>query len=447
MPSYGSCTASTISPKSFAVAQALLLRLESDASGCVEKEFDRVRGEFSELCGIASSPETAVVFAASGTDIHLIAAQMTASAGMGSTQNTRPLLIVTTEATETGAGVPSALAARHYSENAAMAGPVCLDEFLQETRAVEIAVVPSRDAGGIPVPAQDLDAKVEALVDRTAARGQSVMLVALDLSKTGLLAPSPACALRLKRRHPDLVNVLVDACQFRLTPSSIRSYVDQDFLVALTGSKFVTGPAFSGALLAPPNLARRWRERPLPKSMSAYCARADWPQGWAARKAMKHAANIGLLLRWEAALSELKSFFALDQSAVANFLGEFASAVQKKLTDDSSFEPLDVFKPVRGSAALKNAWDSIPTIFPFLLRRRRYLDIEETKGVYKNLLARHGQIGQPAICGQRKGNPVGALRLCSSMRLAVDALSPSGRGSSFVIAEALGLLDKVSTLF
>ena len=366
---YGSCTASTISLEAFTAAQVLLQRLKNGASGGVETEFDHVRGELASSCGIASVPETGIIFAASGTDIHLIAAQMAGS----TIKDSFPLLIVMPEDAETGTGVPAALAARHYSENAAMAGPVCKGERLKDARTVEIINVPSRDLEGVPVPLDELDARIEALVDHAVTAGQNVMLVVLDLSKTGLLAPSPYCAVRLKRRHPEMVDVLIDACQFRLAPCSVRYYVDQGFLVALTGSKFVTGPAFSGALLVPPSLTRHWSGRLVPVSLSAYCAVTDWPQGWAARESTTPTANIGLLLRWTAAITELKTFQALGQSEVVKFFCDFNSSVQARLADDSVFEPLEVYKPDRSPSVPKNTWDSIPTIFPFLLRRHGYL--------------------------------------------------------------------------
>ena len=69
------------------------------------------------------------------------------------------------------------------------------------------------------------------------------------------------------------------------------------------------------------------------------------------------------------------------------------------------------------------------------------------KAVYKNLLARQCQIGQPVVCGFRRGRPVSALRLCASMRLAVEALSSKGRGSEAVITGAIDVLNELATLF
>lgn len=453
LPAYGSSTASTISPSAFAALRALHQRLSiagADSARPVGRglalEFDRLRSELADLCALGAPEKTGIIFAASGTDIHLIATQLAANdrSDDGSAQS--PLLVVMAESTETGNGVPAALRGHHPSERAAMAGAVRSGVPLAGVKRVEVVEVPSRTQDGSAISATTISEHVEVLVTRALSAEQRVLLVVDDVSKTGLLAPTPACALDLLRRFPAKVDILIDACQFRLAPSTLHSYLGHGFLVALTGSKFVTGPAFSGALLVPQGLASQWRNRRLPGSLAEYSACADWPQGWTARKDLPHTANIGLLFRWEAALAELKSFHALAESEVTAFLRAFASAVQARIAGDPAFDPLDVPPLDRGPVVASGTWDSVPTIFPFLLRRPEYLSSEETVMVYKKLLARHGQLGQPVRCGLRQGRPVSALRLCASMRLAVDALSPQGRGCDTVIAEAIEILDKTALL-
>jgi hypothetical protein len=276
----------------------------------------------------------------------------------------------------------------------------------------------------------------------------------------------------LRRRFPAAVDVLVDACQFRLAPLTLRTYLERGFWVALTGSKFVGGPAFSGVLLLPNIASRRVRKHILSPALSAYSARADWPRGWMARHSLNDTENYGLLLRWEAALAELRSFRSLSETAIVAFLEVFASNVQRRLTTDTTFQLLRVPKLDRRALVNPNSWDEIPTIFPFILcrpsRSERHgapLTREETARVYK-LLARDNigfsdvyssptmgaiakrrcQLGQPVQCGTFHDVPVSALRLCASIRLIVDAISQQGRGAETVIAEALLALDKCAFL-
>jgi hypothetical protein len=442
-PSFASSTASSISKAAFARVEDLRGRVAGADPELQAAEFERLRAELTALCGLEGPGAPAIVFAPAGTDLHLIVAQLS---GAESRLEERGVLrVLMTETSETGNGVPAALAGRHYNARAPLSGEVEDGGQMGGCRPVELCMLSSRGADSRPRGAE-LDAEVERLCVEAASAGKNVLLIVSDVSKTGLLAPSPSLALDLLRRFPGRVDVLVDACQFRLSPATLRAYLGQGFLIALTGSKFVTGPAFSAALLVPPALASLWQRRSLPASLSAYSARSDWPKGWEGRGSMVRECNLGLLLRWEAALTEMKAFRLLPDKAVEGFLRAFAVAVTKRLASGGALEALPLGPLDRGPFAQEPGWDAVPSLFPFLLKRDGYLDHAETRAVYETLLERHGHIGQPARCGARQGREVSALRICASMRLAVDALAPGGRGTEAVVKEALVLLDQTERL-
>jgi len=457
LAAFGSSTASTISATGFAAAERLRDRLAAAASResaplTYARELDRMRAELADLCGIADLPDLEIVFAASGTDLHLLAAQLAAGGARA------PLLAVMVEASETGSGVPAAIAGRHFSMRAALGESVTEGSLVDGATDVEIAALSSRSADGLPRPSHWIDAEVETRVIAAVKSGRRVLLTLVDVSKTGMIAPSPKLALEIRRRFPDAVDLLVDACQFRLSRASLRAYLEHGFMVALTGSKFLTGPTFSGALLVPRTLARRLRRQSLPAALGAYSAGADWPRGWAAARLLPDAANYGLLLRWEAALDELRAFRSIPDHEVAVFLGDFARAIETRLSADPAFEALPVPTLDRQPLVDAGNWDEIPTIFPFLVRGadRRLLPREKTAEVYarlaqdqsepggiRALAALRGQVGQPVSCGHRDGVPVSALRLCAGARLVVEAASA---GPAQVIARAMAVLDKAAWL-
>ena len=447
---YGSSTASTISPIGFAAADAVRERLKTAALAeapvvTYERELERLRRELTTLCGLDEAANAEIIFGASGTDLHLFASQL-----MVDPSAPCPL-IVRVEAAETGRGVPDALAGRHFSDCAALGDAVMPNVPLDCGRPLDLLEVKCRTADGGLRPAAEVDAEVEEAVVRAAAAGRRVLLTLVDVSKTGLLTPSPGCVDALRCRFPDLVEVLVDACQFRLSPSTLKAYLEHDFLVAITGSKFVTGPTFCGALFVPHKIAQRLKTRTLPRALKAYSARADWPRQWIARLALNPVANFGLLLRWEAALAELRAFRALSETAIAAFLDTFANAVTEYLSKHPAFELLATPEIDRSPIASADSWDRFPTIFSFLLVRakagdRTWLSQGETKKVHELLRTSRCQVGQPVACGTREGVPVSALRLCVSTRLIVDAVSGEGRGVQSVIAEALSVLDKAAIL-
>jgi hypothetical protein len=463
---YGSSTASTISAAGFAAADILRDRLQSAAAEepphvTYERELDRVRRELAQLCGLGDLSGLETIFGASGTDLHLFASQLMVDA------HAPAPLIVRVEAGETGRGVPDALAGRHFSDCAALGDAVVANAPLDCGRPIDILEVKCRAADGRLRPQAAVDDEVEAAVIVAAATGRRILLTLVDVSKTGILAPSPAIVDALRRRFPKSIEVLVDACQFRLAPSTLKAYLEHDFLVAITGSKFITGPTFCGALFVPRAAAQRLRARTLPRALKSYSAQAEWPRHWAARTALRAVENYGLLLRWEAALTELRAFRRLPEAAIADFLQTFARAVTKHLSRDPAFELLPMPRLNRAPLARAESWDCLPTIFSFLLRKPSasgknvWLNPDETKKVHELLredqsaahagasqvvLARRCQVGQPVGCGNRDGIPVSALRLCASSRLILDALSPKGRGPRAVIADAIAVLDKAALL-
>lgn len=451
----GSSTASVVSEAAFESAAALCVRLAARPDGYAA-EVARLRRTLLQLSGAEAVPGTDLVLAASGTDLHLFATQLTV-AGPGVA-----VQAVMAEAAETGSGVPAALAGRHFSTGTCLGRPVPRGEAIAaQTPSCAPIAVALRGADGQPRAAEAVDADFTAAVEQVLQAGRRCLLVLTDLSKTGLLAPTPACAARLRRRHGERLEVLVDACQFRLAPASLAEYLAQDWMVAITGSKFVTGPAFCGALLLPPMLARRCRHRPL-AALRLYSARSDWPAHWPGAERLDDPPNPGLLLRWQAALVELQRLRALPEPLVDRFLQGWAQAVGERLRSDATFGVLPVasLDGVRGGRWSGRRWDRHQTIFPFVVHRRQPdgrrvpLIPAQTAALHRALAepapdagrdpvaTARFQLGQPVACGERDGQPVSALRLCASARTVVEALR-SAQGQAQAIAQAMAALDKV----
>ena len=423
---FGSSTASIVSPEGFDAAARLRQRLdtalEAEPAGAVyARELGRLRRELVELCGLAAVPGLQTLFAASGTDIHLLAAQFVG--GLGG----EPTLGVMVEPAETGGGIGLALSGRHFAAATAQGRPVLQGE-LAGGRAVDgIVTLPARTEDGTALTAGAQREALERAVVDLASRARVLITVA-DVTKTGLISLDLPSVFELRRRFPERVEILIDACQLRLSPGSLRAYLDEGAMVAVTGSKFLSGPAFSGALFVPRGLAERFGARAPSLALRAYANRADLPEAWAATADLPEGANFGLLLRWEAALEELRAFSAVDEWRIAQILRGFGAAVNARIASDPALEAVPV--PQLDRRALgEGRWDSLQTIFPLLLRRpgtTGYLGPEETQQLYRALAARGIQVGQPVACGLRDGHPLSALRFCASARLVVEANRPGG---------------------
>lgn len=388
--SLGFTTASTISESGMQSA-SLLLELLLERPSMAIAQCERQRSEIAELSGANLVAGSQVLFAPSGTDVHRMAAHLARINPL------LPLTSVMVQASETGSSVKPALQT--------MDGAQCL-------------TVDLRNSDGSLKTQQAIDSSFVSQMEVSVAKGHNCLLVLTDLTKTGLLAPSPQCAVDLKKRWPEKLTVLVDACQMRLSPNSVASYLAEGFLVAITGSKFVGGPAFCGALLIPAD-------------------HAD-----VANEMLEGPPNVGLMLRWEAALSELVDLRSLGDTIIKQRLQKWGNAVRQRIHEDPAFEELAV-RPLesrqwanRRFTTRENDWDSLQSIFSFVLRGAgrqsdcRALNLEETRQVYlrmseptllsglsPDVLGKRFEIGQPVLCAMQGQQQISALRISAGARL------------------------------
>jgi len=439
---FGSATASIISPGGFAAAKALRQQLaEADAreprAVTYAREIDRLRGDLKNLCGVQDIGGLDLVFAASGTDLHLIVAELVSGSAAA------PTVCINVESRETGSGVPAALSGRHFSGWTALGAPVTEGDAFGGG-GTELIILSARAHDGSLRPAGEVEAELNAVAKTAIDAGRKVLLTVTDASKTGLISPGLEAVVSLRERLGERIEVLVDACQFRLSPATLRAYLGHGFMVAITGSKFLTGPTFSGALMVPVSVAERLRAR-LPRAgLRPYSARAEWPAGWVAGAALTEAVNYGLLLRWEAALSELRAFRALPESDVDVAARGFANAVEARLDADPRFERLETRPLDRSAIGVGDGWDAAPTVFSFMLRHNPaqgggYLSLAAHQDVYRGLMSQRVRLGQPVLCGERDRRPISALRLCNSARLIAECAASGDAAAA--VGRAMTALD------
>jgi hypothetical protein len=274
----------------------------------------------------------------------------------------------------------------------------------------------------------------------------------MDSSKFGWRAPSEPCLDEISRRWPDQVQVVVDACQMRLGRTRLRNYLDRGYLVLITGSKFFTGPPFSGALLAPSGLARGFDTAgDIAPGLLEYTSRSDWPKNWPVlRSRFPVRANFGQWLRWEAALEEIRAYYAVPDEFRLTALTSFGEGVEWIVASSPSLRLLPPQQRLGGERLGGNRLGgegsdddefSQRTIFPFVIRRGdRMLSLEACKKLYRALArdavdvasagapaavaAKPCLIGQPVALGRGEGQPIAALRICAGARLVTEAWSP-----------------------
>src|SRR5579883_3440511 len=383
---FASSTATSISERGFAAAEAVRHALIRDGlrRGLESAFDDHVEAQrvtllrLLDLDGAAPS----VVFSPSGTDSELHAL-FVARTLLGT-----PMASVIIAADETGSGIAYAACGKHFNSLTAQGMTVEKgNPVLGLAEDVACSPIPLRDPQGRARSLAEIDAAVIAAVADAVRSGHKVLLHAMDRSKLGGRAPSLACLGAIGARWPGEVQILVDACQMRLSRRRLRWHLERGHLVLLTGSKFFTGPPFSGALLVPEGLSTRMSAPEISPGLRDYTSRSDWPRTWeGVRRTLRERMNLGQFLRWSAALEEMRAYFAVPASYRKSALAQFGAITERLITGEGALRLLPAYEECGGASALGIDDEEMATrtIFPFLLRRSgRFLSPAECTQLYR----------------------------------------------------------------
>jgi hypothetical protein len=309
-----------------------------------------------------------------------------------------------------------------------------------------------------------MDTAVQACVGEAVGRGEKVLLQVMDSSKLGWRGPSAACIEHIAAAWPDQVRIVVDACQMRIGRPQLRAYLARGYFVLVTGSKFFTGPAFSGALLVPASQADAIDSIvAAPQGLASYTTRHDWPRRWHhLRAALPAEPNYGQWLRWEATLEEMKAYFAVPPDFRDDVLKEFAAwasllisasqnlqlmeeqcgVTETGLSDEMHHRTIFSFVPHRDGEALPLQ----PCVSLYRAMGRNLSRLLPQDSPDAELAARVCQIGQPVALRHRPG---AVLRLCASARLVSDCwmrATSAPRALAPVLADVGAVIEKLDWL-
>ena len=446
---FASSTASSISERAYAGVAGTRQQLLREAQlvgldRAIDAQMERQRIELKQILGLEDSG-CEIVFSPSGTDSQLHALFL-ARALLGG-----PLVSLIAASDETGSGASFATRGRHFNAFTALGVPVGKSEPIRGLADGVIgARVPLRDGFGRLRPVEETDGDVAHTVAREVAAGKRVVLWAMDSSKFGLRSPSEDCLRWIADAAGEDVMIVIDACQARLGRRRLRWYLERGFPVLLTGSKFFTGAPFSGAVLVPESLAARCASiDEVPEGLGAYTGQYDWPARFAnIRGGLPPQFNLGTLLRWSAALTEMRDYYAVPQSFRELALAQFAETVTQIIAAEPCFEPMAL--PEEEPAAPNNEEFATRTIFPFFIRRRgERLSHTAASILYRALnddvaallpstlppmlrllAARRCHIGQPVAVSDGTGGTFGALRISAGARV----VSESWRSDDILVA-------------
>ncbi len=466
--SFGSSTASSISTQAYHRLEVEGDRLISchPFSKQLDVQFGNIRHELLNVLDLKGSG-TEIVFSPSGTDSVLQALSLVKGIAVG-----KPLDCIMLASDETGSGVPNALSGQHFSTITSKGVLVSKGNPIAGLEeGVTVIPVALRTQHGTPISLEDIDQVILDTVTSSVRKGHHVLLQAMDSSKLGARCPSVKCLEEIKSRFGDEVNVVVDACQMRLSRSRLRWHLNQGHIVLISGSKFFAGPPFSGALLVPKVMSGIISKiENFPTGLSDYSNACDWPVSWTnIRSHLPTNENYGQYFRWAAALHEMKTYYAIPL--------EFRTVALKKFEEMVNQQIEVRFPHIFLIPELDQPIDEIDdeemcnrTIFPILIRQQKYfISFTDATSIYKALnqnnistlphalsheermlAAEICHLGQPVNVSADGENDFGALRICASAGMVSNIWARNSDSRSLNIdhekKEIAAVLDKIELI-
>jgi hypothetical protein len=134
---------------------------------------------------------------------------------------------------------------------------------------------------------------------------------------------------------------VVDMCQFRTDTVLIHSMLDKGVMLMVTGSKFYQSPPFCGALLVP----KSWTEKicnndaSIIKGYEELFSAYDFPESCTEiRKQLSDEINLGLRMRWEIAIEEMKAYLAFPSIESNALIRRWNQVVTGRLAQSDYFQ-------------------------------------------------------------------------------------------------------------
>lgn len=324
--------------------------------------------------------ESEIIFSPSGTDSSV---QIAAITQIISDKDITHILVASDE---TGSGVPTALKGCHFENTTALNFPVKKGDKIEGFRDVDLIKISLRDENGSLKSSEQLDEEVFTAITKTKKAGRHIVLHSMDQSKLGYQSPSKTMVQKLDALDNLSMQIIVDGSQLRLDPKDIQGYLNKGYIVTITGSKYFTGPPYAGALILPKSVSKSIiaARKSLPKGLTKYYNRSEWPTSWNCSKQLSDGYNYGSYMRWNAAIVEMERYYNTPVLYRNMGIEMFCNFVEDSVKDAAFLEPL------YGDETSTDSYNSeefglrnIRTIFPFfILKNKKALSVENVKKVY-----------------------------------------------------------------
>lgn len=435
--SYSSCTSNTISFSAFAFVESYLHKLhklysDSGNYNFLKSEFDLVREKIKDFYELPESTE--VIIGSSGTDLELLVLANAFSAPQEKVKN------ILLEANEVGSGATNAAHGRYFSVKT----PLGIDSEIGQPidgfdqNNISFKNIKARNIDGSLYKNSIIEEKILNEIEDALTKGFRPIVHIIHRSKTGLIIPSFDFILKLSENYGDEIDLVVDACQGRISIYMINQYLSYNAAVLITGSKFYSCPPFAGALLLPEGITKRVKSKnKLPNGLSEFFTQNEFPENWLpVTGSLSQKANLGLLLRWKAAIFEMNKVFKIPNNRIEFVIRAFQSATKKMINQSNYIHLLDIATvtsahkvpfPTKSPFELNSIISfniNMPNGLEFtfddakIVHKALYADLSEIVDCESKLMRTPIYLGQPVKVQRNQNNQwSGSLRIALSSNL------------------------------
>lgn len=313
----GSCTCNPLTEETYALAERTLQRFTDEGFAAVRKEQEQ---ELKDLINFGQEDRFEIFYAPSGSDLcyyPLLFSKLI--------DPSRPVHNILTCPEELGSGSLTASRGEYFFGISQFGEEVEKGNPIGADYPVSVSTYPARDTAG-------------KIIDHRRALLQEIKEKRQDYTVIGNLV------IGSKSGIYDNVNIIPDApgdtlwvidmCQFRTARSLVHELIELNAMVMITGSKFYQAPPFCGALLVPKDIVERFqyfREEDIAPFTRIF-SRHDIPECLPElRKHFREYENQGLVLRWAAAIHEIKAMSSYKTYTVLSGISKWNEFVVNAL--------------------------------------------------------------------------------------------------------------------
>jgi hypothetical protein len=298
----GSCTCNVLNPD---VAEGVFSLFQKLETGKVSLEQVR-EGQKDRLRKMLHPPQEGkfdFFFAPSGSDLCYYPILFNKLYQPG-----KKILSIITCAEEIGTGSVLANRGLFHGEQTQIQAEVIKGSPINDQIEIDLRAYSARDAESKIL---DHSAEISELIEKY-HKEYAIIANFVIGSKSGI---EDDIEIIKKHKDKDVMWVL-DMCQLRATPDWVNSLLELDCCLMITGSKFYQGPPFSGAMLVPEKYINKIRESTESHGFDSVFSYYDFPPHLSLRESFPKVENIGLLLRWEAAILEMERLSMLEERRI-----------------------------------------------------------------------------------------------------------------------------------